>query len=218
MFWRNVMGRLLIHGTGGQGKVVLDCAESYYDKITFLTNNINTNKIGDYEILFEQETTLEYISKNFDEVIVAVGDNNDRLNISEKYIAAGIKLATIIHPNASVSKFAEINYGTVICSNAVIGPFAVLGKANVISIGGIVGHDCQFEDGVRVSPNATVAGTCKIGKNTWICIGANITNDIQIGKNSVVGAGAVVLKNVPDNVLVAGVPAKIKKYYEKSIR
>ncbi|MDR1400694.1 MAG: acetyltransferase [Treponema sp.] len=208
------MGRLLIHGTAGQGKVVLDCAESQYDKITFLTNDLNTEKINDYSILFEQETSLEYIMENFDEIIVAVGDNKARLKLTEKYISAGIKLATIIHPNASVSKFAEIEGGTVICANAVIGPFAVLGKANVVSIGGIVAHDCKFEDGVRVSPNAVVAGTCIIGKNTWVCIGANISDHIKIGKNSVIGAGSVVLNDIPDNVLMAGVPAIIKKHME----
>ena len=209
------MKHLLIIGTGGQGKVVLDCAESQYDKITFMTNNLNAQKIKNYPIIFEQETKLERIMENFDELIVAIRDNNVRLKLTEKYISAGIKLATVIHPNASVSKFAAINCGTVICANTAIGPFAVLGKANVVSIGGIVAHDCRFGDGVRVSPNAAVAGTCTIGKNTWICIGANISNDIKIGVNSVVGAGAVVLKDVPDNVLVAGIPAIVKKQYEK---
>jgi len=180
-----------------------------------MTNNLNAQKIKNYPIIFEQETKLERIMENFDELIVAIRDNNVRLKLTEKYISAGIKLATVIHPNASVSKFAAINCGTVICANTAIGPFAVLGKANVVSIGGIVAHDCRFGDGVRVSPNAAVAGTCTIGKNTWICIGANISNDIKIGVNSVVGAGAVVLKDVPDNVLVAGIPAIVKKQYEK---
>ena len=207
------MRRLLIIGTGGQGKVVLDCAESCYDEIAFMTNDVNAKGIGNYPLYFEQETPLEHIVSYYDELIVALGDNKTRLNLTEKYMSAGINLATIIHPNASVSKFATVHCGTVICTNAVIGPFAVLGKANVISIGGIVAHDCRFEDGVRISPNAVVAGTCEIGKNTWVCIGAQVANNIRIGINSVVGAGAVVLKDVPDNVLVAGIPAIIKKQY-----
>jgi hypothetical protein len=81
------MRRLLIHGTAGQGKVVLDCAERCYDKISFLTNDLNTKKINDFQILFEQNTPLKYILENFDEVIVAIGNNNARLNISEKYIS-----------------------------------------------------------------------------------------------------------------------------------
>lgn len=49
----------------------------------------------------------------------------------------------------------------------------------------------------------------EIGDNTWICGGVSITGGVKIGKNVVIGAGSVVVKDVPDNVLVAGNPAKI---------
>ena len=44
-------------------------------------------------------------------------------------------------------------------------------------------------------------------------MGSSVAHDISIGENSTIGAGAVVLENVPDNVLVAGIPAVIKKKY-----
>lgn len=50
-----------------------------------------------------------------------------------------------------------------------------------------------------------------VGDNVWICANAVVIEGVKIGNNSVVAAGAVVIKDVPDNVLVAGVPAKIKK-------
>ena len=51
-----------------------------------------------------------------------------------------------------------------------------------------------------------------IKKNAWICMGAIICPGVTIGRNSVVAAGAVVTKDVPDNVVVGGNPAKIIKY------
>ena len=51
-----------------------------------------------------------------------------------------------------------------------------------------------------------------IGDNCWIGAGAIILPGVTIGNGSVVAAGAVVNKDVPDNVMVAGVPAIIKKY------
>lgn len=48
-----------------------------------------------------------------------------------------------------------------------------------------------------------------IGDNTWICGGVTITGGVKIGSNVIIGAGAVVIKDVPDNVLVAGNPARI---------
>lgn len=56
--------------------------------------------------------------------------------------------------------------------------------------------------------------TCKpvhIKKNCWIGAGATILAGVTIGENSIVGAGSIVTKNVPDNVVVAGNPAKIIK-------
>jgi sugar O-acyltransferase (sialic acid O-acetyltransferase NeuD family) len=205
---------LLIVGTGGQGKVVLDCAEKYYEKISFMTNDLNVHRIGNYPILFEQDMTAEYISKNFSEIIVAIGNNNIRLNLSLKYSSQGIKLATIIHPSASISGYATIGEGTVVCANAVINPFSKIGKACIINTGSIIEHDCILDDGVHISPNAALGGAVKIGKGTWICLGSNIVNNITIGENVIVGAGAVVLKDVPDSVLVAGIPAIIKRSVE----
>lgn len=51
-----------------------------------------------------------------------------------------------------------------------------------------------------------------IKKNCWIGAGATILRGVTIGENSVVGAGSVVTKDVPDNVIVAGNPAKVIKY------
>jgi sugar O-acyltransferase (sialic acid O-acetyltransferase NeuD family) len=204
---------LLIIGTGGQGKVVLDCAEKYYNKITFMTNDSNTKKIENYPILFEKDINFEYILKNFDGVIVAIGNNNARLNLSLKYISQGIKLATIVHPTAVVSKYAIIGEGTVIFANAVVNSSARIGRACIINTGAIIEHDCILEDGVHISPNAAMGGTVNIGKKTWICLGSNIANNIKIGENVIVGAGSVVLNDVSDNVLVAGIPATIKKKY-----
>ena len=54
-----------------------------------------------------------------------------------------------------------------------------------------------------------------IGENCWIGAGAIILPGIRIGNGSVVAAGAVVNKDVPENVMVAGVPAEVKKYLKK---
>ena len=51
-----------------------------------------------------------------------------------------------------------------------------------------------------------------IGDNCWIGAGAIILPGVSIGNGSVVAAGAVVNKDVPDNVMVAGVPAVVKKH------
>jgi sugar O-acyltransferase (sialic acid O-acetyltransferase NeuD family) len=214
MFREAVMSGLLIIGTGGQGKVVLDCIKNKYKNIAFLTNDLNSKGIDGYPILYEQKATEEYIVKSFDEIIVAIGNNKARLNISLKYEQMGIKLTTIIHPSAVISETAEIGNGTVVFANTVINSNVKIGKACIINTSTVIEHDCILEDGVHISPNAAMGGTVYIGEKTWVCIGSSIANNIRVGKNSIIGAGAVVLKDIPDNVLAAGVPARIKKEYK----
>jgi acetyltransferase-like isoleucine patch superfamily enzyme len=56
-----------------------------------------------------------------------------------------------------------------------------------------------------------VPGKIHIHKNAWIGANATILPGVTIGENSIVAAGAVVNKDVPDNVVVAGIPAKVIK-------
>ena len=49
----------------------------------------------------------------------------------------------------------------------------------------------------------------EIGDNVWIGVSVSIVDGVRVGNGCVIGAGSVVLKNVPDNAIVAGVPAKI---------
>ncbi|MBB1063562.1 DapH/DapD/GlmU-related protein [Limosilactobacillus fastidiosus] len=93
-------------------------------------------------------------------------------------------------------------------------------------LGGIV-----IEDKVLIAPNVTIISVnhplnpakrrglelkpVRIKENAWIGANATILPGVTVGKNAVVAAGAVVTKNVPDNMVVAGVPAKgIKKIGE----
>ncbi len=49
----------------------------------------------------------------------------------------------------------------------------------------------------------------EIGDNVWICGGVTITGGVRIGSNSIIGAGSVVIRDIPENVLAAGNPARI---------
>lgn len=78
-----------------------------------------------------------------------------------------------------------------------------------------IGHNVVFatlNHGMAPEDRGTTyPAPIRLGKNVWVGSNATILQGVSIGDNSIVAAGAVVTHNVPKNVIVAGVPAKIIK-------
>ena len=80
---------------------------------------------------------------------------------------------------------------------------------------------CKIGDNVDIGTNVTIGGRSGhyvvpvIGNNVYIATGAKILGPIKIGNNVTIGANAVVINDVPDNVIVAGIPARIIKSNKK---
>jgi len=100
-----------------------------------------------------------------------------------------------------------------------IHPGAKIGRRFFIDhgMGIVIGETCEIGDNVTVFQGVTLGGTGKekgkrhptVKDNALIATGAKVLGSITIGENSKVGAGSVVLKDVPPNSTVVGIPGKI---------
>jgi sugar O-acyltransferase (sialic acid O-acetyltransferase NeuD family) len=140
--------------------------------------------------------------------IAAVGDNSARSRLSQSLRDRGFELPSLIHPSAVVSPTSIIGSGVVIGANAVVGPGCRIEDFALINSGGIVEHDCLLETAAAIGPGATVGGGCSLGIESWVGIGAVVNHGVTIGAKTIVGAGAVVVRDLPDQVVAYGVPAK----------
>lgn len=105
-------------------------------------------------------------------------------------------------------------------------PHVKIGKGFFMPhIGSIVIHyNCEFGDNCTILQGVTAGNSGlkaktlvpKFGSNVMIGAGAKVLGDIKIGNNVTIGANAVVTKDVPDNAVVVGIPAKIIKYNESN--
>lgn len=123
--------------------------------------------------------------------------------------AYNITFTPLIHSKAYLGSGVKVGEGVIIGPYAVIAPNVKIGNFCIINRGLNIGHDTELGDYCTIAPGASIAGMVRIGRKTTVGIGATIIDGITVGTNSFVGAGAVVVKDVPDNVVVAGVPAKV---------
>ena len=117
-------------------------------------------------------------------------------------------------PNLLNKLFLRLLFSCQIGVGARIGKNCTLGYGGL----GIVIHNKSIiGNNVNIGPGVTIGGTSKeqevpiIGDNTILSSGSKIIGSIKIGHNCVIGANAVVLKDIPDNCVAVGVPAKIIK-------
>ena len=205
------MNNLLVIGAGGHGRVVADAAiaTARYDKVGFLDDRFEecTSALGK-PILGPLSAASSFLHA-YSEAVIAIGDNQLRLELINKLLLLGFYLPVIIHPKATVGIDVRLGSGTVILANAVVNTGSALGTGVIVNTGATVDHDNVLGDGVHISPGVHLAGEVSVGSCSWIGTGAVIIPQVQVGEHSIVGAGAVVIRNVSDGVTVVGVPAHI---------
>jgi sugar O-acyltransferase (sialic acid O-acetyltransferase NeuD family) len=206
------MSKLLILGAGGHGKVVLDVAKitGKWDLISFLDDRDGLKEVMEIPVIGKLEDYKSF-REDYNYAFVAIGNNELRLEWLEKLSKEGFIIPKIIHPFSSLSKNVEVGMGTIIMPGVVLNTCAKVGNGCILNTNCSIDHDCILGDAVHLSPGVSIGGTVIVKSKVWLGIGSSISNNIVIGNNSIVAAGAVVIKDVPDNVIVAGIPAKVIK-------
>lgn len=205
--------RIAIFGAGGLAKEILDIVMNFkFENIVFIDNKFY-GFIWDYPIVNEKEVHL--LAKENYKFIIGIADTKVRKKIKERF--NDIEYINLIHPFATLGyrqkEDVEKKKGNVIFGGVKISNSVSLGNFGIYYYNSTIGHDCIMEDFVTICPGANISGNVKlcegafIGANACVLQG-NFTDKKIIGRNSVVGAGAVVTKNIAENIIVKGIPAK----------
>ena len=211
-----------IYGASGLGTEYHALAEvnngygHHWDGFVFVDDDpekIGTTLVGLPVISFEQ--AMNRYGKDGIEFILAIGEPAVKDIVFKKLCDAGCEVTSIIHHELKLTHGFRHGKGLVVQARSSMPPNSNYGNNVLIQGNAIMGHNLVLGDNVVISSLSFVGGDITIGRNAYIAPGSCIRNGLHIGENAIVGMGAVVTKDVPDNAVVVGNPAKILRYNDK---
>ena len=199
---------LVIIGASGHAISIANVAKSAGFTIKYFVDKSKKGKeLLGYSVIGDL-AELQHIDKfNF---AIGVGDNPSRERIFKELKAEfeSMYFPPLIHQSAVVSFFAEVGDGTVVMPNAVIGPNSKIGMFCLINTQSSLDHDCVMSDFSSLAPAAITGGGVMLGFRSAVCIGAKIKHGIRIGDDSIVGANSYLNKDLANNQVAYGTPAR----------
>lgn len=199
---------IAIIGYSGHSFVVLDAArqmgldvEYYCERNQVSFNPFEINYLGD-----EGNESFDWDSA--DKFILGIGDNRIRQKVADLILSKKKTILNVIHPSSVISNYATFGTGNFIAANVTINALAKITNNCILNTGCIVEHECAIESGAHIAPGTVLAGNVTVGENSFIGANSVVKQGVKIGSGVTVGAGSVVIKDISDNEIWVGNPAK----------
>jgi UDP-perosamine 4-acetyltransferase len=204
--------RTVIVGAGGHARVVSSilAQDSRVNVVGFVDPVLKEpgERINGLPVLGDLGIIPNLRRDGISGAVIAIGDNALRELRSRQLSDQGFDLVNAIHPTAIIEHNAAVGRGVVIAAGAIVCCNAVIRDNCIINTGAIIEHETKVGANVHIAPGVSVAGRVVVGRNSFIGIGATVREYIHIGENVTIGAGAVVVEDIPGNVVAVGVPAR----------
>ncbi len=189
--------------------MVYDCFFSQGQIVSAYTD-AELKKSNPFALIYLGNEKHEEVRKQLQsyDYFVAIGDNKIRRKIIESLLPENGEPIIALHKSAMVSRNINCGYGVMIAPRVVVNSMASIGNGVILNSGCVIEHECNVGNFVHVAPGAVLCGNVIVGDNSLVGANSVIIPGVKIGSNVVIGAGSVITKNIPDNVKIAGNPAR----------
>ncbi len=207
---------MLVIGAKGHAKEILSVIEQLEIQVPIYFFDNTSTDIGSmlftqYQIIKKIEHAQNVLLED-NRVVLGVGKPSVRYKLAQKFIELGGILTSIVSPYAQVGRYeVQLGEGLNVMHAVMISNSVSIGEGSLINAFTSVHHDVKVGRYNEISPGVRLLGNCVIGDFCQIGASATILPGIKVGNNVIIGAGAVVTKDIEDNAVAVGMPARIIK-------
>ncbi len=201
--------QLALLGSGEHAAVVVDAARSAGRTVAGFVGPADATAAGRMSCAhLGGDDVLEGLDA---ELVLGVGAlrvTTRRRALAERADAAGVRWACVVHASATIARTAIVSAGAVVLAGAIVQPGAFVGRHVIVNTGAVVEHDVRLGDFAIIAPRAVIGGASVVEADAFIGLGACVRDHVCVGRGATVGMGAAVVSDVPDGLVVVGVPAR----------
>jgi acetyltransferase EpsM len=144
----------------------------------------------------------------FINTILRIDGQQQRIDLFEGLNIPNDRLATFIHPATYLAPNVQLGPGTVVMPHVSISSATSLARGCLVMVGATIGHNSQIGNYCHFAAQCCVGAHMNIGDGVHIGLNATARENLSIGKNSTLGMGAVLTKDMGENEIWAGNPAR----------
>lgn len=205
----------IIVGAGTHGVVYAEYLKEIYEVVGFIDDDAKLigTKVNQIEVLGGFEYLLSEVDCSIP-IFVPIGNTSVKKRFLEALWNRGFSTPNYISPTADIHSSVKIaNRAVYILQGSVVMPLTEIKEGVMINTNSNVAHHVVIEPYTFISSGANIGASLTIREGAFLGIGCTIMTGVkEIGANATIGAGAVVIRDVPQNAVMSGVPAKLLKY------
>jgi sugar O-acyltransferase (sialic acid O-acetyltransferase NeuD family) len=204
---------VIVLGGGGHARVLLDLLLELKATIIGVTtaDGKGDPPLPGINILGKDDAVARHSPAEV-QLVNAIGiatASDFRKRLQEQFATQGYRFPVLIHPGASISRFATLAEGCQIMAGCVIQAGAQIGRGTIVNTMASVDHDCRIGEFVHIAPGAHLSGCVTVGDCSLIGTGSSVIQDVRIGAMCTIGAGSAVVRDISHGQRVGGSPARV---------